>query len=146
MYEAQLGGVDLRGALLDVRTKLAAAHFDSTVLVAGAIWNGVSLNQVAWEQVPSLGDEVQAYQAMSEGQRKDVQERQEDFEAAARAYRQLAIALRDQGITEAADRFTYRGLHMQRKALWWQLRGGCARSVGLVPYASTAETLALQRV
>lgn len=32
--------------------------------------------------------------------------------------------MRGQGISEAADRFTYRALIMQRKALGWRIRGG----------------------
>lgn len=116
--------VDLREATFDVKTKLAEAHFDATLRVADVVWNGVPLIRVAWEQVPHLGDEAIARQSRrSDGERKFIDKRAEEFEAAARAYRQLAIALRGQGITEAADRFTYRALIMQRKALWWHSRG-----------------------
>ena len=37
-----------------------------------------------------------------------------------RAYRQLSVVLRNQGLNEDAARFTYRSQIMQRKVLWYQ--------------------------
>lgn len=116
--------VDFRGATFDVTTNLADVHLDATLFVADVLWNGVPLTRVDWRQVPRLGDEAgvrQPYER-SYGRRKYKGGWVRGFEEAARAYRQLAVVLRGQGITEAADRFTYRAFVMQRKALWWRLR------------------------
>jgi hypothetical protein len=40
------------------------------------------------------------------------------FEYALQAYRQLAIALRAQGVSEWADHFAYRGQVVERQVLW----------------------------
>ncbi len=115
--------MDLREATFDAKTQLVQARLDGTIQVADVAWNGVPLMRLDWRQVPRLGDEGNARQVHADkGKRKDNGQWIEDFETAERAYRQLAIVLRGQGITEAADRFTYRALIMQRKALWWQLR------------------------
>ena len=125
--------VNLREATFDATTNLAEIHLDATLLAADVLWNGVPLIRADWRQMPRLGDEAVARQAhLSNGEHKDKGERLRGFEAAARAYRQLAVALRGQGITEAADRFTYRALIMQRKALWWQLRNKQLSTLG--PY------------
>jgi uncharacterized protein YjbI with pentapeptide repeats len=118
---ANLSGVNLRDATLDGDTKLVEILLDSAIRVADVTWNGVSLLRLRWEQVPRLGDEAAARQDQT-SELKEAIGREVRFEVAARAYRQLAIALRGQGITDAADRFTYRALIIQRKALWWQLR------------------------
>lgn len=111
--------VDLRWATLDAQTQLTEANLDGTLQVADVAWNGVSLIRLPWGQVPLLGDEALARQTQTrEGERKAAPQWLEGYEAAVRAYRQLAIVLRSQGITDAADRFTYRALVMQRKALW----------------------------
>jgi hypothetical protein len=43
------------------------------------------------------------------------------YQAAARAYLQLALTLRNQGIAEPSERFNYRALIMRRKALLCQI-------------------------
>lgn len=115
---ANLSGADLREATLDRDTKLVEAVFDSTLRVADVAWNGVSLVRVDWQRIPRLGDEAAAHQVPVSSIESISMQRAENYQAAARAYRQLAISLRSQGITDAADRFTYRALIMQRKALW----------------------------
>lgn len=123
LSDAQLGGVNMREALLDVKTKLAGAHFDDTVLLADVTWNDVPMIRVPWRKVSRFGEEAEAHQSHnSDGKIKDKRQRLAEYEAAGRAYRQLAITLRDQGITDVADHFSYRALIMQRKALWWQMR------------------------
>jgi hypothetical protein len=120
---AQMQGADLREATFAVKTQLAGVALDAKLRVADVLWNGVPLPRVDWGQVPSLGDEAEARKARQrDGKRKNKAERLEGFEAAARAYRQLAVELRGQSITEPADRYFYRAFVMQRKALWWQLR------------------------
>ena len=125
---ARMSGVDLREAFLDAKTQLATAFLTSTIQVADVVWNGVPLTRLEWVLVPRLGDEVVARQNWTRlplthrSRPKTTTEWRDGYQAAARAYRQLAIALREQGISDGADRFTYRALIMQRKALWWLIR------------------------
>jgi hypothetical protein len=129
-----LRGCNLLGARLDVNTELIEPRLDARVQFANVLWNGALLIRPDWEQVPSLGDEEQAREKMTlhmetakgtltQKQRpKTSAERLTGYQTAARAYLQLAVALRGQGIIDAADRFTYRALIMQRKAIWWKMR------------------------
>lgn len=125
---SNLNGARLTGASLDVNTKLIGVTFDAQTRVANVVWNGVPLTGVDWEQVPTLGDEAEArkttrmFEAAKILQHKSADDRESDYQVAARAYLQLAIALQGQGIIETADRYTYRARVMQRKALWWRLR------------------------
>src|SRR5262249_13109558 len=69
------------------------------------------------EPVP-LGDEQQAKKAMgTEGKQKEKSRRNEEFEAAVRANRQLATELRSQGLNAGADRFAYRAQVLERQVL-----------------------------
>jgi hypothetical protein len=61
-----------------------------------------------------LGDEYEARQGTSNGKRKSSVTRLEEYEAAVRANRQLAVALRSQGLDEEAARFAYRAQLLQR--------------------------------
>jgi uncharacterized protein YjbI with pentapeptide repeats len=99
LTDAKLQGASLIRARMDVTTNLRAAHLDSQVSLADVIWDGVPLTQLDWDQVHVLGDE-------SHGE-----------EEAVRANRQLATALREQGLNEAADRFAYRAQFCQRAVL-----------------------------
>jgi hypothetical protein len=116
--------------MFDVNTQLNAPLLDAQIRVADVVWNSVPLTRVNWEQVPSLGDEAQAHQSTNGSEKKDRATRLGDYQAAERAYRQLAIALRGQGITDPADRFGFRAQIMQRKALWWQIRSGKLSKLG----------------
>jgi hypothetical protein len=129
---SDLRGVDLRGAKLDGETLLMKPRLDTQMRVADVFWNGAPLMQLEWEQVPCLGDETQVHLARSRSGSPKARHHglEEAYQVAARAYRQLAVSLRGQGISEAADRFAYRALIMQRKALWWQLRSGKASKLG----------------
>jgi uncharacterized protein YjbI with pentapeptide repeats len=133
---SNLRGANLRWAKLDGDTNLIEPRLDDRVRVADTAWNDASLIRIEWEQVPRLGDEAEARQAKIKfpyKQRPGIKStpyRLREYQEAGRAYRQLALALRGQGITEAADRFTYRALIMQRKALWWQMRKGKLSKLG----------------
>jgi hypothetical protein len=60
------------------------------------------------------------------GKPKDNATRLEDWQAAVRANRQLAMVLRSQGLNEDADRFAYRAQKFQRQVLRRQGRWGAA--------------------
>jgi hypothetical protein len=118
LIEANLRGADLRKAGMDVQTELNDAQLDEQLLVADVVWNGVPLTIVNWDQTPTLGDEQLARRSADEfGKRKTKEARLLYFQLAVRAYRQLAVALRDQGLNEVADRFSYRAQLLQRNVL-----------------------------
>jgi hypothetical protein len=68
-----------------------------------------------------LGDEDKArHWKTNKGERQDTTALLDDYNAAVRANRQLAVVLRDQGLNEVADRFAYRAQVLQRKVFWIQ--------------------------
>lgn len=131
LSEAFLGGAILSGSYMDVRTLLWDTEFDEHTQVADVIWNNVPLTRVKWDKVSILGDETDARKFVDDkgkvislfGRQEGYQEGYED---AFRAYRQLSVALRSQGITDAADHYGYRAQLMQREVYrlqgkhgWW---------------------------
>jgi len=128
LERARLAGADLREARLD-GAHLIGAHlkganfiltsFDKTsrlneaylnhVILDQVIFDNTNLTGVAWRDVRTLGDELRANS-------------QDEYRAAARAYRALSVALRNQGITDAA-RFHYQSEVMERKALFQETKG-----------------------
>ena len=101
---AWLGGADLRAAFLSNSTNLEGAclyAMDRSGHMACLVdvdWASVNLGVIDWETVQEIGDEQQARQKPST----------ENYRAATRAYRQLAVELRNQGMGEEADRFAYK--------------------------------------
>ncbi len=92
---------DLRTAFMSETTRLAGIILGNEKYglapVADVHWNNVNLAAVDWSQVSRLGDE-HATQWKLPG----------EYLAAIRANRQLAAALRAQGLYEDADHFMYR--------------------------------------
>jgi len=117
LYNAHLEGANLNSTHLE-GVILIDAFFDSattlyeivlsnnkygTASLVDIHWGDVNVAVVDWSKISSLGDEYRF-----------------DYERAARAYRQLSVVLRNQGINEHAARFTYRSQLMQRKLFWYQ--------------------------
>jgi uncharacterized protein YjbI with pentapeptide repeats len=114
LREAQLGGAtltladlrraDLRGACLDAKTMLDHAWFGNTRADAPRVymvrWGGTKLTGINWSQVRQVGDETAGPQRV---------------EQACAAYLDLANALQDQGVNEAAVQYESRGQHFQRR-------------------------------
>ena len=74
-----------------------------------------------WSRVTKLNDEYEAQQKVGgDEEKKDKHVRLEEYKTAARAYRQLSVVLRNQGLNEDASRFSYRAQLMQRKVFWYQ--------------------------
>jgi uncharacterized protein YjbI with pentapeptide repeats len=143
---AQLQGANLwmsfldRGTLLNGALLADAQH--GSARVADVHWGEANLAVVDWQHVKELGDERVPSHGKSTLQspqpapdEKSGQERRQArrgaavkqtfaFLDAARAYRQLAIALRTQGIPDEADRFAYRAQLCQRKVLRRQRKLG----------------------
>jgi len=113
LQEAQLQGANLFGADLEDAFLYEATLSDEmygAAYLADVRWDHVNLALVDWEPVKRLGDEQRARR------RKSVN----DYLAAVRANRQLAVTLENQGMNEVADRFAYRAQILQRKVLWKQ--------------------------
>jgi hypothetical protein len=109
---------DLTGVHFDKDTKLDRATFVNPAGVgprlAGVQWNNVSLAQTDWSMLRQLDDEVLARSAKGLGHTGG--DRQlHAYQRAVQAYRQLATALRGQGLNEDADRVLYRAQFLQRK-------------------------------
>ncbi len=86
--------------------------------VADIRWGDVNVSVVDWQLVTMLGDEFEARLPNDfSGKRKTAPQRLTEFQSAVRANRQLAALLRSQGLNESAERFTYRGLVLQRQVL-----------------------------
>jgi len=132
LHVAQLEGADLTRAYFDNQTYLSSVALGGTrtrtprlrsavgpaAKVRDVHWGGVDLTLVRWGQLLRLGDEQQARTHKdADGDRKPRVIRELEFENAARANRQLAAALRTQGLIDDADRFAYRAQLCQRRLL-----------------------------
>ena len=112
-------------------------------------WQGVNLAVVKeWPVDMVLGDEEEAWKlarkplppTKTREERRDALEERRDevreaFRAAARANRQLAAAMRDQGMNDEADHFAYRAQVMQRELYRRQgrtFRAGFSRFLDLI--------------
>lgn len=107
-------GASLHGVFFDKSTNLEGLRFNSnehgTASLCDVLWGEVNVAVDDWSTISTLGDEDEA---------KD-DKRAYGYEQAARAYRQLSVVLRNQGITEHASRFAYRAQLMQRKVSWYK--------------------------
>jgi hypothetical protein len=120
LYQAHLDSAELRRVWLDSKTMFNKTSLNSETRLGDIQWGGVgavNLTQINWNQVPTLGDECGLH----------TRSRLTDYEAAVRAYRQLAAQLRAQGLSEVADRFSERGQIRQRKLLFRQFLAGWRR-------------------
>ena len=138
-----LPGANIGGMFCDSATILDDAVLGDpiygSVSVADLRWGGVNLAVIDWTVVKLLGDEREARQDMPGGdgtqrQRKDQETRSAEFRTALRANRQMAVALRDQGLNEEADRFAYRAQVLHRDVLLiqalWRTEPGEASKAG----------------
>jgi uncharacterized protein YjbI with pentapeptide repeats len=115
--EANLEGADLSGAYFD-----KASHLNDAVLTGASFdqitFDNTNLTVVDWSLVDILGDErIARVRKNSRGEPKSRLRRLDDYKAAVRANRVLAVALQAQGLSEDADRFAYRARLLQRRVL-----------------------------
>ena len=96
----------------------------SIVVLADAHWSDVNLAVVDWSALSMLGEELLARQQNSHSTKVDKLYSIELNKTAVRAYRQLSVVLRNQGLNEDAARFAYRAQLMQRKVFWYQRKFG----------------------
>jgi uncharacterized protein YjbI with pentapeptide repeats len=113
---------DLHQAFFDQASSLSNAILGDRQLggirVADVRWNGVNLGRAGWQDIAILRDEFVAREPRaSTGRAKDAARRLDEYRTMVRAYRQLSITLREQGISEDADRFAYRAQYLERGVL-----------------------------
>jgi hypothetical protein len=107
----KLCSADLRLAFFSNATRLNRANLggkskDDGATFADVFWGGANLEVVDWASIKTLGDEQKTRQSTTTLPYR--------YRAAARANRQLSLALRDQGLVEEADRFASRAQLLQR--------------------------------
>jgi uncharacterized protein YjbI with pentapeptide repeats len=119
---AHLEGATLNGASFDKVTQLNNATLTG-VRLDRATFDNTNLSVVNWREVPVLGDELVARAGKDKyGYWKNRDTRREEYRAAVRANRRLAVALQANGLSEDAARYTYRAQLCQRKALFYERR------------------------
>ena len=117
LYKAHLEGARLsRTHIVESHLKKVGGSGEQLIgpSLADAQWGNINLAVMQWSQVDMLGDEHEARQTTRAGKRKNSVTRLEEYEAAVRANRLLAIALRAQGLDDEAARFAYRVQLLQR--------------------------------
>lgn len=149
LEQTDLRGAHLSGALLQRVTCDASTRFDGAnlfdwehgaPLLADIHWGGANLNVVSWDGLTVLGDERAAKAALDARRRakppklpkgsklpklpKLLDEQRLEEETAIRANRQLAIELRNQGLSEVSDHLAYRALVLRRQTLSRQHQHG----------------------
>ncbi len=132
---ARLQGADLRNAFFDNTSNLESITLSDEklgcALLADVQWGDVNLSVVNWLHIKILGDEDKARQREIHLPARTAREKSkllEDYHEAVRAHRQLANALRAQGMNEEAIPFAYRAQKLQRTVLWRQVVWGKAEA------------------
>ncbi len=126
---AHLEGANLSEAFFDSTTKLNEVALSNSVYggvsLADVYWGDVNVAVIDWSTVSQLGDERTAKQQTSDdGKPKDSIDGLAGYRKAVRAYRQLAVVLRNQGLNEDAARFAYRAQLTQRLVFRQQRKRG----------------------
>lgn len=94
------------------------ARYSTGARLADVDWGSANLSVIDWQQIETLGDEYAASQRWSSGKaRKSWIQRRADYNAAMRAYRQLAKELQQRGMSASADTYFYRGHLMERQVV-----------------------------
>lgn len=125
-FPASLPAAKLSSAFLNANTSLKGAVLGDEkrggISLVDAHLDGVNLAAANMEHLNALGEERETQQSTHpNGTAKDEATRLNDYHNAVRANRQFAVALRNQGLNERADRFAYRAQVLQRKVLWRQI-------------------------
>lgn len=134
LRKAHLERADLRNAFFDGVTSLEESTLSSPelgcVAIADVQWGDLNLSLIDWRQVTILGDEYRARKKTRWDEKagkqvlKEKAKQLDDYRDAVRANRQLASAMRGQGMNEEAVPFAYRAQVLQRKVLWREMLWG----------------------
>jgi hypothetical protein len=114
MTQARMDAATLLGDTSDPES----IRLDATTRLLDVAWNGAILVNIAWKQVPRLGDEADIKAARSRKVRVQA------LRNAARAYRGLAKALQAQGLTTPALKYRTREQRLERRALLYSFAIG----------------------
>lgn len=125
LMEAHLEGASLNYSFLDAETDLNSITLFNQemggVILADVRWGDVNVAVADWSVLSILGDERVARQLKdNDGTPESKALLLEFLKRATRAYRLLAVVLRNQGLSEDAARFAYRAQLMQRRVYWYQ--------------------------
>jgi hypothetical protein len=86
--------------------------------LAAVEWGDTDLSTVDWLHIKQLDDEYVAFQEKGEhGEQKDALTQLKAFKTALKGYRQLALRLRTQSLSEEAAHFSYRAHILHRQVL-----------------------------
>jgi uncharacterized protein YjbI with pentapeptide repeats len=134
LRNAGLAGADLRDTFFNAETDMEGVVLGDEkfgyVSLADVHWGDVNLSVVDWTRVKVLGDEQRArQQEIRGGTTRERGKQLEEYRATVRANRQLANAMRGQGMNEEAVPFAYHAQVLQRKVLWRQVLWGQAASL-----------------
>jgi len=130
---AHLEGANLRLAFFDGATNLGRITLGNEqfgfVSLVDVHWGDINLSLVDWSSMKMLGEELEARRRnVSKGkktkqeQELEKKERLDHYRWAVRANRQLAVALREQGLSEEGYYFAYRAQVLQRAVWRWRHR------------------------
>jgi Pentapeptide repeats (8 copies) len=124
LTRAHLEQTTLRGTWFD-----KYSHLKDTILTVASLdqvsFDQTNLTVVDWSLVTTLGDEqIARARKDNDGKPKDRTTRLDEYKSAVRANRVLAVALRNQGMNEDADRFAYRAQFLQQQVLRRQRKIG----------------------
>jgi Pentapeptide repeats (8 copies) len=120
LMSANLAGAVFFNAFFDNATRLDTVNFYNQerggAILSDIHWGDANLAVVDWSVLSIMGDERTARISKDEdGKLKSLDRHFSEYQRAIRAYRQLAVVLRNQGINEDAARFAYRAQLMQRE-------------------------------
>ena len=132
LRKAWLTGADLRHAVCDNATNLEKVTLLDKqwgcAVLADIHWGDCNLTIIDWQHVMPLGDEVLTHALLRHhGRVRSFKEKHyyfDTYQAPVRAYRQLANAMRAQGMNEEAVPFAYRAQVLQREILWREVLWG----------------------
>lgn len=119
LFETHLEGSDISGAFFNGSTDLFHIILNNeqygSVSLCDIHWKDVNIAVVDWSTLTILGDELSAIpRHYDNGEPKNLEVYTDGYQTAVRAYRQLAVVLRNQGFNEDAAPFAYRAQLMQR--------------------------------
>jgi len=121
LRQARLGRAILSGPLtgVDLAEAILADEQGIGPRLGAVQWGSIDLSVLDWSQVKQLEDAWVA--AREEGTPQNGQIQPDALKRAVRAYRQLALALRTQGLAEEAAYFSYQAQALKREILRRQI-------------------------
>lgn len=123
--QRELHGANLQGCFFSGTTDLTSTLLGTKkvgcVTLANVHFDGVNLGVVDWSDVTELGDEREARVSNKKGSFTKAGIQLFHLQSAARAYRQLSVALSAQGLTEEANRYGYLAQVLAGQVLWRKL-------------------------